>query len=93
MTNEKPKMHTVVLKEKDENNKWISMDVDTITPTFPFGEKMPMIMAVDDDFAYFIPMEQVNFFQQNYGVKNDFGDVQKMMEKKTNIRRSDPSCV
>ncbi len=93
MTDENPKMHTVVLKEKDGEGKWISMDVDTITPTFPFGEKMPMIMAVDGDFAYFIPMEQVNFFQQNFGVKGDFENVQEMMDKKTKIKKTDPSCV
>jgi hypothetical protein len=76
------RMHTVILKEKDKEGNMMYMSVDSVMPTFIFGENFPMIMAVVDDRAFFIPMEQVNWFEQNRGVKNDHKIARAMMDEK-----------
>ncbi len=65
------RMHSIVLKEKDKDDNWLSLDVDQVIPIFLFGEQNPMVMGIVDDRAYFIPFAQMNWFEQNYGVKND----------------------
>lgn len=68
---EKKRMHSIVLKEKDKDGNWLAMDVDQVIPVFLFGEQNPMVMGIVDDHAYFIPFTQMNWFEQNFGVKND----------------------
>lgn len=74
------RMHSIILKEKDKEGNWLSIDVDMVMPTFILGETQPMLMGVVDDRAYFIPIEQVNWFEQNFGVKNDSKLAEEMAE-------------
>ena len=87
--------HTIILKEKDKDNNWLSLDVDSIFPIFPFGESTPMIMAIVDDKSYFIPLAQINWYEQNYGVKDDMELGQKIAAQKMKgkITQSDASFV
>jgi len=79
------RMHTIVLKEKDVNGKYMSMDVDTISPTQPFGEKYPIVMATVGDAAFFVPMSQINWIEQHYGVQEDLKTVGSAMDKKIKV--------
>lgn len=93
---EEPKrMHSIILKEKDVNGNWLSLDVDQILPIFPFGETNPMLMAIVDDKSYFIPLTQINWYEQNYGVKSDMelgkAIAKQKMEKMT--RKNDVSVM
>ena len=76
------RLHTIVLKEKDKEGNWLSLDVDTIFPVAPFGETVPMIMAIVDDKSYFIPLAQINWYEQNHGVKGDLELAQTMNEQR-----------
>ena len=78
----KQRMHSIVLKEKDKDSNWLSIDVDQIMPVFLFGDANPMIMGVVDDRAYFITYAQMNWFEQNYGVKTDEKIARAMHEEK-----------
>jgi len=98
MTEEEPKIeraHTIILKEKDKEGNWLSLDIDSIFPIFPFGESTPMLMAIVDDKSYFIPLAQINWYEQNYGVKDDMELGQKIAAQKMKgkITQSDASFV
>ena len=83
----KKRMHTFVFKEKDANGNHLMLDVDQIIPTHVFGENHPMVMCVIDDKAFFIPYEEMAWFEQNHGVKNDAEIARTMameQSKKTN---------
>lgn len=88
---EECRMHSIILKEKDKEGNWLSIDVDMVMPTFILGENMPMLMGIVDDRAYFIPIEQVNWFEQNFGVKNDAKLAEEMAEvaKRKNKTKKD----
>lgn len=67
----KQRMHTVTFKEKDKDGKFLYLNVDMVMPTWIFGESHPMLMCITDDKAFFIPYENMNWFEQNYGVSED----------------------
>lgn len=67
----KTRMHTFVFKEKDINGNHLMLDVDQIIPTFTFGDDHPMLMCILDDHAFFVPYNEMAWFEQNYGVKSD----------------------
>lgn len=80
---EEPKrMHSIILKEKDKDGNWLSLDVDSIFPHFPFGETNPMLMAIVDDKSYFIPLAQINWWEQNFGVRKDMELGKMIAEQK-----------
>ena len=82
------RMHTITLKEKDAQGRFLYIDVDQVLPVNLFGESCPMVMAVIDDRAYFIPIEQMNWFEQNYGVQND-AKIAKTMHNEKMKRQKD----
>jgi len=75
------RMHTIILKEKDTQGRFMFLNVDQVIPVNLFGEACPMVMGVVDDRAYFIPLEQMNWFEQNYGVKKDAKIAKAMYEE------------
>jgi len=79
---ESKRMYSIVLKEKDKDGNWLSIDVDEVMPTYIFGENNPMVMGVVDDRSYFIPINQMNWFEQNFGVKNDVKLAQTLAKEK-----------
>ena len=76
------RMHSIILKEKDKEGNWLSIDVDAVLPFHIFGEGQPMIIAIVDDHAYFIPLEQLNWFEQNWGVEKDAKMAHNMVQEK-----------
>ena len=91
---EKPRMHTIVFKEKDKEGKQFFVDVDTIMPpVFMFGEGYPILMATVDDKAFFIPLENVHHFEQNYGVAADTKHAETLASeyKKSKQNKNDVS--
>ena len=78
----KVRMYTIVLKEKSKDGEWLSLDVDDIMPLPMFGENYPMIMGVIDDRAYMIPFEGLNWFEQNFGVKEHAQQARNMVKEK-----------
>jgi len=86
------RMHTIILKEKDVQGRFMFLDVDQVIPVNLFGEQCPMVMGVVDDRAYFIPLEQMNWFEQNFGVKKDAKIAKAMYEegKKKNKEYIEP---
>ena len=95
MKEEEPKqrMHSIVLKETNEDGEFIYIEADSIMPTYPYGEGKPVIMATLDDTAYFIPVENINWIIQNYGVKSDVELAQTTMAKRTKVKNHDVSVV
>jgi hypothetical protein len=94
MTNKeesKPRMHSIILKEKDGGGNFIYIEADSIMPTYPYGEGKPVLMASLDDKAFFIPTEQIMWIEQNWGVKEDIKVAQGMVDKKTKIKTNDVS--
>lgn len=90
------RMHSIILKEKDKDGNWLSIDVDGVMPTFILGETLPMLMGIVDDRAYFIPIEQINWFEQNFGVANDTKlaeEMAKISKDKRTKKREDVSIV
>jgi hypothetical protein len=75
------RMHTIILKEKDAAGRFMFLDVDQVIPVNLFGDACPMIMGVIDDRAYFIPLEAMNWFEQNFGVKDDSKIAKAMYEE------------
>lgn len=86
------RMFTIILKEKDHKGRFMFMDVDQVIPVHPFGEQFPTVMGVVDDKAYFVPHEQMNWFEQNYGIKKDTKIAKAMFEeaKKRNEEYVEP---
>ena len=90
------RMHTIILKEKDKDGNFLCMDVDMILPSGIFGEGFPLVMGIVDDRAYFLPFSQMNWFEQNYGVKKDAQIAKTMQEenaKKRNKKYVDASII
>ena len=90
-TEPKPRMHSIILKEKDASGNFIYIEADSIMPTYPYGEGKPVIMAKLDDGAYFIPVEQIMWIEQHHGVSEDMKIAQGIMDKKTKIKTHDVS--
>lgn len=86
---EKKRMHSIILKEKDTEGNWLSIDVDYILPIHMFGEAYPIVMGVVDDRAYFIPLETMNWFEQNFGVERDTELAHKLAEAKRTTKKGD----
>lgn len=74
------RMFTIILKEKDGKGRFMFLDVDQVIPVHPFGEQFPTVMGVVDDKAYFVPYEQMSWFEQNYGIKKDTKIAKAMFE-------------
>ena len=90
------RMHTIILKEKDKDGNFLCMDVDMILPSGIFGEGFPLVMGIVDDRAYFLPFSQMNWFEQNFGVKKDAKLAQTMqdeIQKKRNKKYVDASII
>lgn len=91
-------MYSITLKEKTQDGKYLVMDADQILPTLMFGEGHPMIMArFKDDRARFIPLMNINWFDQNKGVNQDTQMMAQLMKEKkrkeTQHLESDASFV
>ncbi len=90
MTNKTKRMYSIILKEKGDKNDWLSIDVDQVIPTFPFGEQFPVLMAIVDDRSYFIPLSQLNWFEQNFGAEKDTEMAKAMIDEKRK-RKGNPT--
>ena len=89
---ENPRMHTIIFKEKDKDGKQFFIDVDNIMPpNFMFGESYPLLFAIKDDKAFFIPMENVHHFEQNYGVKKDWVTGKELASEMKKTKQHDVS--
>lgn len=79
---EKQMMHSIIFKEKDKEGNFLLIDVDNLMPSFMFGEAHPMIIGIVGDKAFHIPLANVNWFEQHYGVKKDTELAMRMLQEK-----------
>ena len=82
------RMHTITLKEKDAQGRFLYIDADQVLPVNLFGDAYPIVMAVIGDRAFFLPCEQMNWFEQNYGVQKD-AKIAKAMHNEKMKRQKD----
>lgn len=91
MSEETQRLYSVVMKEKDSEGKLMSIEADELLYTTPYGEGKVVLMAIVDDGAFYIPIENVCWTEQHAHVKEDAEVGRKMAMEKMRGRTSEVS--